>query len=100
MTAEFVEAGVNIHRREISKLDDSCISNPEIRNLKLDCRGSCVLWPSPICDFGFRDLRCRNRSISKCLHATGCLKLLAARSPIGLETLSYWETCLLQHPRA
>src|SRR5215471_12797803 len=41
---------------EILKSDDSCISNPEIRNIGLD---------RPMCDFGFRDLRCRNRPISK-----------------------------------
>src|SRR5207247_6275474 len=42
---------------EIGPLDKSCISDPEIRNLKLEVRFKIVQ---------FRDLRCRIRPISKC----------------------------------
>jgi NitT/TauT family transport system substrate-binding protein len=51
----------------ISKSDDSCIANPEIPKSQIglvrnDAR---VNSRGPICNFGFYDLQCRNRSISK-----------------------------------
>ena len=44
------------------KLDESCISNPKFRNLKLDFRTD-----TSDLRFWISDLRCRIRRISKCL---------------------------------
>jgi hypothetical protein len=51
---------------KISKLDDSCISNPEIPKSQIGPREQCRL-PVQFKISGFQDLKCRNRPISKFL---------------------------------